>query len=53
MESIEVEQNGASEMRLRPHWVTVSLEWAYCKKIPGRDEICQPTIFSIFDHEPE
>jgi len=29
MESIEVEQNAASEMRLRPHCVTVSLEWAY------------------------
>jgi len=26
MESIEVEQNAASEMRLRPHCVTVSLE---------------------------
>jgi len=26
MESTEVEQNAASEMRLRPHCVTVSLE---------------------------
>jgi len=29
MESNEFELNAASEMRLRSHWVTVSLEWAY------------------------